>query len=319
MIDFRYHLVSLVAVLLALAAGVVLGSGPLRESIGASVGHQVEDLRAERARLQRQVAARDTALAQRDAFVDGVAPQVVAGRLTGLPVVLVVLPGASGGEVDAVADDLRGAGAAVTGRVGVQPSWVDPGRATFRRTLSAQVVSYLDPRPSADAGVADELAAGLAQGLLAPAGGGTDAASDPARASVLELLRTADLVAVDSDAPAPAAAAVVVGGPGTRDGSAQAVPAAGGDWAPLAAALDARGTGSVVAAPRSAADRGGLLAALRAAPPQGVSTVDSADTGTGRVNTVLALAQQVTGGAGHYGSGPGAAPVPPVPPLSPPS
>ena len=31
MISFRYHLASLVAVLLALAAGVALGAGPLRE------------------------------------------------------------------------------------------------------------------------------------------------------------------------------------------------------------------------------------------------------------------------------------------------
>jgi Copper transport outer membrane protein, MctB len=311
-IDFRYHLVSLVAVLLALAAGVVLGSGPLRQSIGASVSHQVEDLRAARARLQQQVAARDAEVAQRDAFVDGIAPQVVAGRLTGTPVVLVVLPGAPAGEVDALAGELGAAGATVTARVAVQPAWVDPARATFRRTLAAQVVPSLAPRPSADAGAADELAAGLAQGLLEPV---ADAGADRGGATALELLRTADLVAVDGDAlPPPAAAALVVGGPGTTGGSSGAVPAPGGDWLPLVTALDARGAGSVVAAPRSAAEPGGLLAALRSARPQGVSTVDSADTGTGRVGTVLALAQQLSGGSGQYGTGAGAVPVPPVAP-----
>jgi len=32
-IDFRYHLVSIAAVFLALAVGIVLGSGPLKDDI----------------------------------------------------------------------------------------------------------------------------------------------------------------------------------------------------------------------------------------------------------------------------------------------
>ncbi|MDU2059289.1 MAG: copper transporter, partial [Dermabacter sp.] len=37
MIDFRYHLVSLVAVFLALAIGIVLGAGPLRDGVGQTL------------------------------------------------------------------------------------------------------------------------------------------------------------------------------------------------------------------------------------------------------------------------------------------
>ena len=33
MIDFRYHLVSLIAVFMALAVGVVLGAGPLQGTL----------------------------------------------------------------------------------------------------------------------------------------------------------------------------------------------------------------------------------------------------------------------------------------------
>jgi hypothetical protein len=44
-IDFRYHLVSLVSVFLALAVGIVLGAGPLRESIGDTLTEQVQALR----------------------------------------------------------------------------------------------------------------------------------------------------------------------------------------------------------------------------------------------------------------------------------
>ena len=37
MIDFRYHLVSLAAVLIALSIGIVLGAGPLNDNIGSTL------------------------------------------------------------------------------------------------------------------------------------------------------------------------------------------------------------------------------------------------------------------------------------------
>ena len=52
MIDFRYHLVSLVAVFLALAVGIVLGAGPLKEPIGATLTQRVQQLRNDRDALQ---------------------------------------------------------------------------------------------------------------------------------------------------------------------------------------------------------------------------------------------------------------------------
>ena len=47
MIDFRYHLVSLISVFLALAVGVVLGAGPLQNSLGTALNDQVTSLRAD--------------------------------------------------------------------------------------------------------------------------------------------------------------------------------------------------------------------------------------------------------------------------------
>ena len=48
MIDFRYHLVSLISVFLALAVGVVLGAGPLQNSLGTALNDQVTSLRENR-------------------------------------------------------------------------------------------------------------------------------------------------------------------------------------------------------------------------------------------------------------------------------
>ena len=47
MIDFRYHIVSLVAVFLALGVGIVLGSGPLDEQIQGALQTQTNDLRGQ--------------------------------------------------------------------------------------------------------------------------------------------------------------------------------------------------------------------------------------------------------------------------------
>jgi hypothetical protein len=46
LIDFRYHLVSLVAVFLALAAGIVLGAGPLNDTLGHALEKQTRALSA---------------------------------------------------------------------------------------------------------------------------------------------------------------------------------------------------------------------------------------------------------------------------------
>ena len=42
MIDFRYHVVSLAAALMALAIGIVLGSGPLRTALVSSLTDETD-------------------------------------------------------------------------------------------------------------------------------------------------------------------------------------------------------------------------------------------------------------------------------------
>ena len=61
MIDFRYHLVSLISVFLALAVGIVLGAGPLRDGISDVLTGQVDQLRTDREdlRSQLEIATRD--------------------------------------------------------------------------------------------------------------------------------------------------------------------------------------------------------------------------------------------------------------------
>ena len=55
MIDFRYHIVSLISVFLALAVGIALGAGPLEETIGDTLTGQVEVLREEKDALRAEL------------------------------------------------------------------------------------------------------------------------------------------------------------------------------------------------------------------------------------------------------------------------
>ncbi|BDZ58322.1 hypothetical protein GCM10025872_19790 [Barrientosiimonas endolithica] len=48
MIDFRYHLVSIVAVFLALATGLVIGATSLQDQVAGTLQGQVTQLRGEK-------------------------------------------------------------------------------------------------------------------------------------------------------------------------------------------------------------------------------------------------------------------------------
>ena len=83
MIDFRYHLVSLISVFLALAVGIVLGAGPLRENLGDQLAGQVEQLRTEQEQLRSDAESLSTKHDQLATFVADLGPELVEGTLEG--------------------------------------------------------------------------------------------------------------------------------------------------------------------------------------------------------------------------------------------
>jgi hypothetical protein len=134
MIDFRYHLVSLVSVFLALAVGIVLGAGPLKGAIGDTLSSQVHQLRAEKATLRTELDTAHGAVDNRDAFTQAVLPTLVRSRLGGQAVLVVTLPGADTDAVKPLTESLQVAGARVTGRIDIKDAWTDPQRTTERET-----------------------------------------------------------------------------------------------------------------------------------------------------------------------------------------
>jgi len=316
-IDFRYHLVSLVGVFLALAIGVVLGAGPLRDSIGDTLSGQVDLLREDRLQLQSQVDDLAAQLDARDAVLTSLAPVVAGSALSGTSTVVVALPGADPEVVADLAGAVEDADGSVSGVVQVEDEWIAPESAAQREDAAASLPEQaLGSLPADEVGTPATLAAALADAVVAPgpALGGTASVAGP---EVLDVLVGADLLSLDGD-PALRAGTALVVAPG-----AESEPGAGDEaWLAsrsaadlaLLAALDAASGGVVLAGPATAADDGGALAVLRQdGLAAQVSGVDGAASPAGSLVAVLALREQVEGGAGQYGSRQGASAALPTP------
>ena len=298
MVSFRYHLVSVGAVLLALAAGVLLGAGPLSTKVSSAL---TPEPTTHPAASGPSVAALKAALAADDAYVTATAKTLVAGQLRHTRVVLVQAPGTPPALVASVSSTLAASGAVVTGSVILTPSWTDPSHATVLDGITTQLAP-----PSTAAAT------------------GNGAGQAAAALSAALLTRHSYLLGRPSDTATALLAGLVQGGFITRTGSpdqaaslavflAPVNPADPAALLPLMSALRVAGDGVVVVAPTGSAQPGAVVAAVRTDPSTRVlvSTVDSGDQLAGRVALVLALVQQKAGGHGQYGFGPGAdAPLP---------
>ena len=151
MIDFRYHIVSLVSVFLALAVGIVLGAGPLKETIGNTLTDQVELLRGEKDALRAELDVAQADVAEAEALFTAAVPAVVDGVLPERRVALILVDEVPAETVEAVVTLLEQAGSSVTATAQLTEAWTDPARAAFRRSLAGTVAGYLDPAPTASA------------------------------------------------------------------------------------------------------------------------------------------------------------------------
>lgn len=312
MIDFRYHLVSIIAIFFALAVGIALGAGPLKENVDSTLTSQVSELRDDNRALRNQVAGLERESSYREGFDARIEPSLTAAALDNQRVALVALPGASSDVVGATRDSLRAAGADVPVTVSVEEKWTDPDQEQVLDQLASQLVSEGTTLPDGDG---YDRGAALLAGALVSAGvtsgehtPGTPAATaepsdgptDP-QVAALAGLREAGLIQVEGDATGKAPLAVLVSGDpmsgdGAEDRNARLVTIARG--------IDAAGGGTVVAGTEASAEGDGLVALIRGddGAAQNISTVDVANLVSGRIATVFALVGQAAGSTGHYGA-----------------
>lgn len=302
MIDFRYHLVSIVAIFLSLAVGLVLGATTLDNA-------SMRVLKSEAGRLERsnddlRGQARDLGaqIKGSEQYAHVLAPQVVAGRLKGESVVFVETPGSNDKIREQVAQMVTDAGATYTGSVNIQNKYFADDQLQVLDELAKSVKPSGVTLP-VDGTASDRAAAVLASVLV------TDQTSRAGReeatgGEVLAGFKDQGFLTTSGKPGARATLAVVIApstlytGKSAETGNKALVS--------LAAALDEADRGTVMAGPPTAAQDGGLIAVLRGTDTVGkVSTVDTADATSGQVVTVLALAAETTGKSGKYGIGSG--------------
>ena len=309
MIDFRYHLVSLISVFLALAVGVVLGAGPLQNSLGTALNDQVTALRENRNATQTKLEQTETAVNERDSYITQAASGLLPGTLASKNVAMVLLPEAKAEDADAITTQLKNAGATVTGRVSLTSTWVDLSRENYRSTFSGQVQGHLGSTNSKDA-----------NGILGEALAKALTANDDSSRVLMDMLSvTVDksgtpFISVDSTPTAAAEMIVVVGPrPQASSGKGATVEASPGEdpkaWAKALEGTAGRAPTVVVG---SADGDGGVVGIIRSEKAK-VTTIDSVGQIAASVSTPLALASTRAGTTGHYGFDKGAeAVMPPV-------
>jgi hypothetical protein len=309
-IDFRYHLVSLIAVFLAVALGIIIGTTALNQPILEDIESQVTELEQDKRNLeditQRQQADLDTS----EAFDEAVAPALVQGSLANRRVLLVVTNEDVAPEtVEQVTALVEEAGGTVSGSISLTPQYSDPssGSSLQNYVTGGGLPTGVQLPQTDDPG--QLVGSLLAQVLMVPPSG---AAPDSAAvSSVLAGLTSLDVLTPEGDAVAPADHAVVLTAGGfTGEDAAER----NATLVELVSALDAQGSGAVVSGNAASARENGLVGAIRSRPDlsAAVSTVDNVTAAAGRISTVLALAREGDGTSGKYGSGEDTQPVPPV-------
>ncbi len=304
MIDFRYHIVSIVAVFLALAVGIVLGSGPLEDDISGFLEARTNALASDKVELQSDVQRLRSEMEASQRYAELVQPAVLGGLLVAQPVVVIALPDATDESVKGVEQAIADAGGQVTERVEIDSSWTDPDQLDQLARVAAGL-------PNAGAGGGDtyevagqQLATALVNDNARLAG-----TPYPPAITVLDLYERFGFLRANQTEVVRGGSAIVVGSENV-DESASAT------LLPLISALDAEGQGTVVAGPTASAETGGIVSEVRESSVGDlVSTVDRVDTPEGVSVSVLALVDERQGEHGHYGTGPGSqGPAPdPVP------
>ena len=297
MVSFRFHLISLTAVFVALALGIAVGATVVdRATVDAlqqqldRVERGVDATSAENARLGAE-------LGRWDSFAEQSRNLAVAGRLDGVPVLVVGVAGIDRGPVGELRQLLGASGAQVLGA-----AWLTSRLALARPADAADLAALAGAAPGPPgplrSAVLERLAAELAGEAPSP---------------LLAALAAAGFVELEPPPGAGAAPAVPL--PGTRfvvvSDSAAEVP--NGELAVPFSELLARRAGARVLAAEAArepgpgaAGRSAFVGPLReqAASAALLSTVDNLEDYRGRFSAVYALADLGAGRVGHFGVGP---------------
>jgi hypothetical protein len=294
-ITLRHHLLTIVAVFLALAAGIVLGGGPLSD-VGPTA--------ATSSREAETAPAADRAQTDyTESVVSALGPATVSGRLADRSVAVVTVPGADEQVVTALTEEVTAAGGTVSARYDLSADIVDPGQKSLVDTLGSQLLTQqAEGDVAAEASTYNRIGQLLGLAIATKEAAGQDV-NGKARA-IVDAVSGAGLMAKPGEVAQRSPLVLVVLGTDAGDEGSDAILAG------LAQGLAVQAGGVVVAGTTS--DGGeGQLGRLRADPASAaVATLDGVDTAAGRVATILTLQRSLATPGGAFGASGADGPVP---------
>ncbi|SCL53531.1 copper transporter [Micromonospora chersina] len=305
MINFRYHVVSLTAVFLALAIGLVVGTAALNGPVADSLKERVNGLSKDNSLMRQSVNNLQKELDMEEDFAAEMAQVVLPGKLSGRRVLVLSLP--SGRDhTEGVVKMLQLAGANVTGRIDVQDKFVNPDS---NNNLLELAVTAARPNSVPTSGLPGnghgvETSSALLASVLLDRPQGQPAVTDADRRAVVQQYVTSGYLTSENKISGAAEAVVLVSGqPYVDKFSAEK------DESVVKIAEQFDRSGAIVVAGMGSAG-GNVVSVVRGDPvlAQTISTVDNANTVQGQLVTSLALVQQLAEKkAGQYGVGDNAA------------
>lgn len=314
MIDFRYHVVSIVAVFLALAVGLVLGASFLSSAQIDILKGQITSANNAKSSLENDNRAMQNANKQLQEYINETKENLVNNQLFNGYVVVVRAAGSDDGSTDSVVALAKRAAATITADITINGTFTDPTDADQLATV------VLDYEPTGQTLPGDDIVSQamnlLAEALTAQATAGTGAPPTTATppktmtaewsVKTLKAFRDIGVITVNTMPNAatmtkPSAAFIAA------PNKAATAEVQNAPYLTLAQTLHGVSVGPVVGGMSVAAGPGGLIASVlkNASSARTVSTVDDLDQTTGQVAVVFALYQESAnsqGAAGHYGT-----------------
>jgi Copper transport outer membrane protein, MctB len=294
LINFRYHIVSLMAVFIALSVGIAVGvslspsvdQGLLQQA--AQDRKQVSDLRAE---LDRRKALDN----YRNAYDDQVGEAVTAGVLNGQRVAMVAMPDAPASVVRSISNAVVVAGGTVVRDVKVNAEAFDAANA---EDVTDALGNYFGPL-----GLDDTMSAATRLGVAVGRSIGSKEVEDRDALAIAvgESLERRGLVTISKESAAQAQLIVVVAAPASDP---RPTPEELTAHVQFDVGLTTR-AGVVLAGPNSEDIEGTDVLAARSDPTavDSLSTVDVADLSSGVTTVVLAGKERLLGRPSqHYGA-----------------
>jgi len=315
LIDFRYHVVSIVAIFLALTVGLVIGASILSKGVADSLRSDLSQRNDQIKSQQNQINQLKTQIDQQNKYITDTADQLVSGRLSGLCVALVEIAGADSDAYSGARTLMsKQGGATICSETMINASLSSAASSDQQQSLATLVAEHTPTGQKLTGTTAQQSTELIGEALTTYQ---TSTSTKTTTGSTLTNGMTASQALSTLKDFQSAGFITMVTQPASGEqaslGYVQAPSSANADadnqtYIALAEALRKGGAGTVVGGSGDSADKGGLVYAIinDSTATREISTVDNTDVTMGQVAAAFCLeaeSQSSESAAGHYGTG----------------